>query len=61
MGAKHSIIVMCIIFRTGENPYENEIFRDHDDELINLLVIGKNGLGREFKEKIRVSFTEYSP
>lgn len=40
--------------RTGENPYENEIFRDHEDELINLLVIGKNGLGRELEEKIRI-------
>ena len=44
-----------IIFRTLQNPYENEIFRDNEDEQINLLIIGKNGLGRELEDKIRVS------
>ncbi|XP_066925474.1 rho GTPase-activating protein 5-like [Clytia hemisphaerica] len=40
--------------RTTQNPYENEINRENEDELLNLLIIGKNGLGRELEEKIRV-------
>jgi len=51
------VILLSIISdfsRTGQNPYENEIYRENEDELINLLIIGKNGLGRELEEKIRV-------
>lgn len=43
-----------IFYRTAHNPYENEIFRDSEDELINLLVLGKDGLGEELEEKIKV-------
>lgn len=44
---------------TAHNPYENEIFRDSEDELINLLVLGKDGLGEELEEKIKIESSSY--
>ena len=50
-----SLLITVICFRATHNPYENDLFRDSEDEQINILVIGKDGLAQDLEDKIKVS------